>query len=388
MTHPRILIISDMPLFPQVAGNRARMLNMFDHLREVNADLHFIHLNRIAGDSQRMADYFQGQFHEICYVKQSNPNSLSFFQKIDSKLRRDSYAYNQFIDDSYDDTINQQILKISDDVKPDIVLVEYVMMTKVLRHIDASIHTIVDTHDVFANRYQKFLNAGLKPNWFSAFPADEIRHLRRASTVIAIQSQEAKYFRRSLGDRVSIVGHLVRVTHTPMQDTSLSDRRVLFVGGDSKMNLDAMNFFVNSVWPAILAERPQAELVVAGAICNAIESPSNTIMMGTIANIQDAYQAADVVVNPCQWGTGLKTKNVEALAMGKALVTTRHGAIGLHDAPPGTFASVDSAEEFARSVVRYLSTAELRATTINKSLMFAESYYNEQVGALRSAFKI
>ena len=130
MKHPRILIISDTPLFPQVAGNRVRMLNMFDHLREVNADLHFIHLNRIAGDSQRMADYFQGQFREICYVEQSNPTSLSFFQKIDSRLRRDAYAYNQFIDDWYDDTVNQEILQISDDVKPDIVLVEYVMMTR------------------------------------------------------------------------------------------------------------------------------------------------------------------------------------------------------------------------------------------------------------------
>ena len=55
------------------------------------------------------------------------------------------------------------------------------------------------------------------------------------------------------------------------------------------------------------------------------------MFLGHKENIEKEYAEATVVINPAWIGTGLKIKTVEALARGKALVTTPKGIEGLPD---------------------------------------------------------
>jgi glycosyltransferase involved in cell wall biosynthesis len=54
-------------------------------------------------------------------------------------------------------------------------------------------------------------------------------------------------------------------------------------------------------------------------------------LVGEMPDLADFYGRIDLAANPVQFGTGLKIKNVEAMAYGIPLITTPQGAAGMSD---------------------------------------------------------
>ena len=67
---------------------------------------------------------------------------------------------------------------------------------------------------------------------------------------------------------------------------------------------------------------PHAELAIAGSICEALSGHKDVVLMGMLDDLSTAYESAAIVVNPMQFGTGLKIKSLEAMSYSKPLVTT------------------------------------------------------------------
>ena len=68
------------------------------------------------------------------------------------------------------------------------------------------------------------------------------------------------------------------------------------------------------------------------------------------------------MVNPIEFGSGLKIKNVEALAYGKPLITTPHGANGFIDAPHSSVLVADSPEQWQAVIDRLSDPEEIACT--------------------------
>jgi glycosyltransferase involved in cell wall biosynthesis len=82
-------------------------------------------------------------------------------------------------------------------------------------------------------------------------------------------------------------------------------------------------------------------LLIAGKICdwfNLVDGRAESLLrnrvrlLGPVDRLEDFYSQVDLAINPVQFGTGLKIKNVEALAYGKPLVSTASGAAGMSPA--------------------------------------------------------
>ena len=370
-----------------IAGNRVRMLNIIEQLVQFGGEVTFVHMNKNRGDPLAMNEYFDGRFYEIGFKEQQHPIQLNRAQKIDAKLRPNAYRYNQFINNWYDDSLHSELANIVAEVQPDIALIEYVMMAKALQCFDAKTTTVIDTHDLFANRYKKFMRAGVKPNWFSAFPTDEIRHLRKADYVLAIQHKEARYLSRFIGKKVRTVGHIAPLVNAPFDDQEGDpSNRLMFVGGQNAINLDAMNYFLDEIWPLVVAQQPKAELIVVGDLCEILPDTDGLIKVGAVADLKPSYQRTELVINPCRWGTGLKTKNLEALAHGKALVTTPHGLIGLEKAKSVIHIG-SSPTSFANAIVTLLQDSKTRTELGKQGKIIANHFNRTQADVLASVFK-
>ena len=76
--------------------------------------------------------------------------------------------------------------------------------------------------------------------------------------------------------------------------------------------------------------------------------------MGTVASIGEFWPAIDIAINPVRFGSGLKIKNVEALAYARALVTSPVGAEGLESAAPSGLRIADTPEEWLAILVHLL----------------------------------
>ena len=140
---------------------------------------------------------------------------------------------------------------------------------------------------------------------------------------------------------------------------------VLFLGSmDWEANIDGVDYFCREVWPAVLRAVPGARFRVVGRNPHprvqrlASESVEVT---GTVPSVVEHLHEAAVFVVPLRVGGGTRLKIYEAMAAGKAVVSTTVGAEGLDVAHGRDILLADDANTFAAFVVRLLRDKDERA---------------------------
>ena len=93
----------------------------------------------------------------------------------------------------------------------------------------------------------------------------------------------------------------------------------------------------------------------------AAEQGERVRVHGAVADLVPWYAAADVVVCPLLAGSGTSIKVLEALAMGRVVVTTTMGGRGLGLMPGTEILTADDPEEHADAIRRVLAEPTLAA---------------------------
>ena len=159
---------------------------------------------------------------------------------------------------------------------------------------------------------------------------------------------------------------------------------VIFVGAmDWQPNVDAMEYFCREIWPAILAQVPEAKFRIVGRNPDSrvLNLRSNSIeVTGSVPTVIDHLREAGVVVVPLRIGGGTRLKIYEAMAVGKAVVSTSVGAEGLDVHQGQDIILADDPSGFANSVVMLLRNAELRQRYETAAARLAAQYDWTAVG--------
>jgi glycosyltransferase involved in cell wall biosynthesis len=163
--------------------------------------------------------------------------------------------------------------------------------------------------------------------------------------------------------------------------------RVLFIGSFAHLpNLLALDFFVAEVFP-LLGSTPPVLHVIAGSKheyhFNRYKERlrfrldhSGIEIEGFVADVRPAYRRAAVVIAPLLASAGTNIKIMEAMGMGKAIVSTPAGVNGL-EVRPGVDVIVETdAAGFAAAVVRLMRDAEYRARIGGSARKTAERVYD------------
>ena len=148
--------------------------------------------------------------------------------------------------------------------------------------------------------------------------------------------------------------------------TSSDARRLVFTGSmDWFPNEDGVLYFIDAILPLVRAAVPGTELTVVGrnpsAHLRSVAGRHGVQVTGTVDDVRPWVADAAVYVVPLRVGGGTRIKIFEALAMGKAVVSTSIGAEGLPLVPGRHFLNADGPDAFARSVVTLLGDPALRA---------------------------
>jgi polysaccharide biosynthesis protein PslH len=130
-------------------------------------------------------------------------------------------------------------------------------------------------------------------------------------------------------------------------------------------NEDAMLYFVRDVLPLIRASEPTATLSIVGrqptAAVSRLANVQGVEVTGRVDDVRPHVASAAVYVVPLRIGGGTRLKIFEAMAMGKAIVSTTVGAEGLPVAGGLHLFIADDAPAFAHAVVRLLRNQTERA---------------------------
>lgn len=154
---------------------------------------------------------------------------------------------------------------------------------------------------------------------------------------------------------------------------------LLFTGTlDFRPNVDAVTWFVRTIWPALHRRRPRLRFCVVG------QRPAPQILelgrvpgveiVGPVADIRPWFEAAAAYVLPMRIGGGVRLKLLETWSMELPCVTTTMGAEGVPELEPGRHALVaDESAAFAAEVERLLDDGELarRIAAAARSLVVA-----------------
>lgn len=154
--------------------------------------------------------------------------------------------------------------------------------------------------------------------------------------------------------------------------------RILFLGSmDWEPNIDAVLYFCRDILPRILARFPSAIFQIVG------RNPHPTVqrlsshsvqVTGTVPSVTEYLRDATVVVVPLRIGGGTRLKVFEAMATGRAIVSTSIGAEGLAVEGGRDLILADDAEVFAQAVVRLLGDATLRRQYEKAAALLATQY--------------
>ena len=166
--------------------------------------------------------------------------------------------------------------------------------------------------------------------------------------------------------------------YRPDSSPAPSQALAMFVGAmDWEPNIDAMEYFCHEIWPAVEARIPAARLRIVG------RNPGRRVqrlasksveVTGTVASVVDHLRQAATVIVPLRIAGGTRLKIYEAMAMGKAVVSTPVGAEGLDVHHGQDIVLADTPGTFAEAVVLFLQDEELRGRYQRAAALLAAQY--------------
>ncbi len=210
----------------------------------------------------------------------------------------------------------------------------------------------------------------------------EARACRDAALTIAVsEADRALLAERAPEAEISSIPTGVDTTYFAPAATPERPASLVFTGSmDWYPNEDAVLHAIDAILPAVRAEVPEVSLTVVGRspsprLCEAA-ARAGVRVTGTVDDVRPFVAEGAVSIVPLRVGGGTRLKIFEALAMGKAVVSTSVGAEGLPLMPGEHYLAADTPADFARAVVRLMRDAALRRRLGEAGRRLVEARYS------------
>ena len=156
--------------------------------------------------------------------------------------------------------------------------------------------------------------------------------------------------------------------------------RIVFLGPTYMFpNRDAVEFFLDAIWPAVRQQRPEATFRVIGKHSGderlRFENHAGVACLGYVPDIRPHFAEAECSVVPLRVGGGTRLKILDAWAMGKAIISTSIGCEGLATVDGHNILIRDNPADFADAIAEVLRDAELRSRLGRNGRKTAEEVY-------------
>lgn len=218
---------------------------------------------------------------------------------------------------------------------------------------------VILTHDVWSKHiWRHHPDAGILKDFDQG---REFEELAKATDVIAISPEDQAYFRKG-HRKVHLISPRSNLKISPPEDKNPVPI-MLFVGSNYSANIEAMQWFFECVIPRLNLPTSSYRVRLVGSICEHFTHRSFSCgvdLAGVVEDLQVEYDEASVIILPVRSGTGVKIKLVEALACGKALVTTTEGISGFKRCLRAFLIVHDEPIQFAAELRNLLTNATSR----------------------------
>jgi polysaccharide biosynthesis protein PslH len=234
---------------------------------------------------------------------------------------------------------------------------------------------VVDSHNIDYELARQYAGAGASlvrrlyagANW-RKLRREELTTYRDADGVyLCSTTDEQRLLEQVPEARTAVVPNAADVDYYQPRPTDppRDGRTVVFFGLLSYVpNVDGVTHFLKNIWPRIAATHPDARCKIIGGRAppslQALAGP-RIELSGFVPDLRPHLAAAAAVVVPLRLGGGTRLKIVEAMAMGKAIVSTTLGTEGIAAVPGRDLLIEDDPAAFGDAVSRLLAEPDLAA---------------------------
>jgi sugar transferase (PEP-CTERM/EpsH1 system associated) len=226
---------------------------------------------------------------------------------------------------------------------------------------------ILDFVDSDACKWKQFARVKSRPaRWLYGYEAShltrfEVDLVRSFDYSVFVSRREAGHLQAAdLREKVHFVQNGIDLDYFRSDRAAQSLPNIIFVGAmDYFPNIDAATYFAREVLPIVRRSNGDARFLIVGShpgheVRRLADLPGVTVT-GTVDDVRSFLAQARVAVVPIRISQGIQNKILEALAAGLPVVTTPSAASGLTTQEELPLAVAKSPEEFARSVIEFLS---------------------------------
>ena len=213
--------------------------------------------------------------------------------------------------------------------------------------------------------------------------AYELEHVNDYDGVVCITKNDADYFGSN--------GCRKPVTHIPFgveigkggEERKVEPCSLFHIGAmDWMPNQEGIDWLLEEVWPVVHREVPHARLYLAGRKMPERWMKAQKEGVTVVGEVPDAREfIADKQINvvPLRSGSGMRVKIIEAMSMGKAVVTTTVGAQGIDYTDGENLLIADTAEQFARQIGRLVADGDYCRRVGEAAAALVAREYDERV---------
>lgn len=226
----------------------------------------------------------------------------------------------------------------------------------------------------------------------------EKKTIKLVDGIVALSEEDATYFKNE-NSTIAIIAVPVGININKFPINSiknLHEEPVVFyhLGSmDWRPNILGMKWFINEVWPLIKKENPEIKFVIAGKNMPDWffkQQDKNLIVQGSVDDSVIFAENKNVLLVPLLAGSGIRVKILEAMALGKTVISTSIGASGILYTADKNILIADTAEEFAEQINKCYACKAYRDTIgENGKELIREKYSLEKTGeAMVNFYKI
>lgn len=130
-------------------------------------------------------------------------------------------------------------------------------------------------------------------------------------------------------------------------------------------NRDAVLYMIKEIWPLLKNDFPDLSLTVVGAqppemLIESAKKDSRIKVAGFVDDVRPYLKNAEIYLCPMRDGGGTRLKILDALSMGKAIVSTTKGCEGIDVTPGKNVLIADTPTQFVRQIKTLFEDKALR----------------------------
>ena len=329
----KILFVHKQILFPRDTGGKIRVLNVLKHLSRWHQVTYVSNLR--PGEEEYLSQMEAlGLRLEVVSGDTSKRGGACFLASAAANVLS---PYPFTISRNYDPAVRAKLAELLTAERYDLLICDTIVMA---RHtiglpVPASILFQHNVEAQILRRHAEVASGHLK-RWYMRGQWRKMVRFERYcgdhfGAVIAVSEQDKALFEKEYGwKHVHAIDTAVDEEFFQHSGTPEVAGRVIFLGSmDWMPNQDGVKWFVREVWPAIRASHPQATFHIVGrnppGDVRALSATPGVTVVGGVPDVRPHLAEAAVVVVPLLVGGGTRLKIYEAMAMGRAVVSTTIG---------------------------------------------------------------